>query len=154
MYAHVALGQEDYDRLRPLSYPQTDVFLICYSVVGHTSFYNVKEKWVPEVTHHCPAASLFLIGTKTDLRDDTEVVRKLSQKGRSPLTRKEVLLRFLFLIRKEEHHFLEDVLQCNVLSVITVKCIKLILYKLKDWSCREPSLHKKSMLVDIWNAVL
>jgi small GTP-binding protein len=26
-------GQEDYDRLRPLSYPQTDVFLICFSVV-------------------------------------------------------------------------------------------------------------------------
>ena len=24
-------GQEDYDRLRPLSYPQTDVFLICYN---------------------------------------------------------------------------------------------------------------------------
>jgi Ras-related C3 botulinum toxin substrate 1 len=25
-------GQEDYDKLRPLSYPQTDVFLICFAV--------------------------------------------------------------------------------------------------------------------------
>ena len=37
-------GQEDYDRLRPLSYPQTDVFLICFSVVEPTSFVNVREK--------------------------------------------------------------------------------------------------------------
>jgi small GTP-binding protein len=37
-------GQEDYDRLRPLSYPQTDVFLVCFSVVGPSSYENVKEK--------------------------------------------------------------------------------------------------------------
>lgn len=37
-------GQEDYDRLRPLSYPQTDVFLVCFSVVAPSSFENVKEK--------------------------------------------------------------------------------------------------------------
>ena len=37
-------GQEDYDRLRPLSYPQTNVFLICFSVVAPGSFENVKEK--------------------------------------------------------------------------------------------------------------
>lgn len=37
-------GQEDYDRLRPLSYPQTDVFLVCFSVVAPASFENVKEK--------------------------------------------------------------------------------------------------------------
>lgn len=35
-------GQEDYDRLRPLSYPQTDVFLICFSVNSPASFENVK----------------------------------------------------------------------------------------------------------------
>ena len=37
-------GQEDYDRLRPLSYPQTDVFLVCFSVISPASFENVKEK--------------------------------------------------------------------------------------------------------------
>jgi cell division control protein 42 len=30
-------GQEDYDRLRPLSYPGTDVFLICFSIDSHES---------------------------------------------------------------------------------------------------------------------
>src|ERR1700731_4156250 len=42
-------GQEDYDRLRPLSYPQTDVFLICFSIVSPPSFDNVKSKWWPEI---------------------------------------------------------------------------------------------------------
>jgi len=37
-------GQEDYDRLRPLSYPQTDVFLVCFSVISPSSYENVKEK--------------------------------------------------------------------------------------------------------------
>ncbi|XP_004413136.1 PREDICTED: cell division control protein 42 homolog [Odobenus rosmarus divergens] len=54
-------GQEDYDRLRPLSYPQTDVFLVCFSVVSPSSFENVKEKWVPEITHHCPKTPFLMI---------------------------------------------------------------------------------------------
>eukprot|EP01115_Flamella_aegyptia_P002217 TRINITY_DN135_c0_g1_i4.p1 TRINITY_DN135_c0_g1~~TRINITY_DN135_c0_g1_i4.p1 ORF type:complete len:233 (+),score=21.86 TRINITY_DN135_c0_g1_i4:154-852(+) len=37
-------GQEDYDRLRPLSYPQTDVFLICFSIINPTSFANAGQE--------------------------------------------------------------------------------------------------------------
>jgi Ras-related C3 botulinum toxin substrate 1 len=37
-------GQEDYDRLRPLSYPQTDVFVICFSLVSPPSYENVRSK--------------------------------------------------------------------------------------------------------------
>ena len=78
-------GQEDYDRLRPLSYPGTDIFLICFSVVSHTSFANVKSKWWPEVTHHCGKAAIMLIGTKIDLRDDPETIEKLRLKGQQPI---------------------------------------------------------------------
>jgi small GTP-binding protein len=60
-------GQEDYDRLRPLSYPQTDVFLICFNVTSPPSFENVKEKWFPEVRHHCPATSCIIVGTMVRL---------------------------------------------------------------------------------------
>jgi len=79
-------GQEDYDRLRPLSYPQTDVFLICFSVISPTSFSNVKSKWWPEVTHHCPNSKIILVGTKLDLRDDKETIDRLKEKGFSPIT--------------------------------------------------------------------
>jgi Ras-related C3 botulinum toxin substrate 1 len=79
-------GQEDYDRLRPLSYPQTDVFLICFSVTSPASFENVRAKWYPEVSHHCPNTPIILVGTKLDLRDDTEVIQKLKEKKTSPIS--------------------------------------------------------------------
>eukprot|EP01104_Vermistella_antarctica_P006372 TRINITY_DN17078_c1_g1_i1.p1 TRINITY_DN17078_c1_g1~~TRINITY_DN17078_c1_g1_i1.p1 ORF type:complete len:214 (-),score=35.27 TRINITY_DN17078_c1_g1_i1:364-960(-) len=82
-------GQEDYDRLRPLSYPQTDVFLICFSIISPTSFANVKAKWVPEVTHHCPKTKMILVGTKLDLRDDKETIERLKEKGYAPITTQE-----------------------------------------------------------------
>jgi small GTP-binding protein len=61
-------GQEDYDRLRPLSYPQTDVFLAAFSVLSKTSLDNLKAKWLPELTNHCPDAPIVIVATKTDLR--------------------------------------------------------------------------------------
>ncbi|KAF8564821.1 hypothetical protein P879_07365 [Paragonimus westermani] len=67
-------GQEDYDRLRPLSYPQTDVFLVCFSVASPASFENAKDKWVPEIMHHCPKVPFLLVGTQTDLRDDKPTI--------------------------------------------------------------------------------
>uniref|UniRef100_A0AAQ4QNY9 Cell division control protein 42 homolog n=1 Tax=Gasterosteus aculeatus aculeatus TaxID=481459 RepID=A0AAQ4QNY9_GASAC len=89
-------GQEDYDRLRPLSYPQTDVFLVCFSVVSPSSFENVREKapppppfsskasslssqWVPEISHHCPRTPFLLVGTQVDLRDDSNTLEKLAK---------------------------------------------------------------------------
>src|SRR4051794_29980779 len=47
-------AHKDYDRLRPLSYPQTAVFLIVFSIVNPSSFENVHAMWYPEVSHHCP----------------------------------------------------------------------------------------------------
>lgn len=65
-------GQEDYDRLRPLSYPGADVVLLCFSTVNRSSFDSVKEKWHPEVAHYVPEALTFLVGTKIDLREAGE----------------------------------------------------------------------------------
>eukprot|EP01084_Bolivina_argentea_P255732 430262_1 len=63
-------GQSDYDRLRPLSYPLTDVFLVCFSTVSRTSFENVTNKWIPEIQKHCPNAIYLLVGCKCDLEID------------------------------------------------------------------------------------
>jgi len=38
------IGQEDYDRLRPLSYPDSHVILICFAVDSPDSLDNVQEK--------------------------------------------------------------------------------------------------------------
>uniref|UniRef100_A0A8C7WQN1 Rho-related GTP-binding protein RhoG n=1 Tax=Oryzias sinensis TaxID=183150 RepID=A0A8C7WQN1_9TELE len=79
-------GQEDYDRLRPLSYPQTDVFLICFSLVSPASYENVRAKWYPEVRHHCPSTPIILVGTKLDLRDEKDTIEKLKEKKLAPIT--------------------------------------------------------------------
>lgn len=82
-------GQEDYDRLRPLSYPQTDIFLICFSVVSPASYENVRGKWFPEVKHHCPSTPVILVGTKTDLRDDAGTLQKLKEKKLQPMSEQQ-----------------------------------------------------------------
>ena len=79
-------GQGDYDILRPLSYPGTDVFLVCCSVVSPTSVENVRGKWIPEITHHRPNTPYLLVGTQTDLRDDAQTKEELAQKTQTPLT--------------------------------------------------------------------
>jgi len=79
-------GQEDYNSLRPLSYPQTDVFMLLFSVISPTSFENVKSRWMPEISHYCPNCPIVLVGTKTDLRDDSEVRQRLGERRLQPIS--------------------------------------------------------------------
>lgn len=108
-------GQEDYDRLRPLSYPQTDVFLVCFSVTSPASFENVREKWFPEVHHHCPGVPCLIVGTQTDLREDSGARDKLAKQKMQP-------------IRREEGERMSKELG----AVKYVECSALTQYKLKD----------------------
>ena len=65
-------GQDDYDRLRPLSYPNTDIFLVCFSMIQPQSYENVYRKWYPELKYHCPNTPIILVGTKQDLLQDPD----------------------------------------------------------------------------------
>jgi Ras family protein A len=79
-------GQEDYDRLRPLSYPDTDVILMCFSIDTPDSLENIPEKWTPEVKHFCPKVPIILVGNKKDLRNDENTKRELAKSKQEPVS--------------------------------------------------------------------
>jgi Ras-related C3 botulinum toxin substrate 1 len=79
-------GQESYDRLRPLSYPGTQVFIVCFSVVTPSSYENVKRKWASEVNTHGKDVPIILVGTKTDLREDQKTIDNLKKRDQTPIT--------------------------------------------------------------------
>ena len=62
-------GQEEYDRLRPISYSEARVVLICFAIDCIESLENVEAKWFPEVRNFCPDIPIILVGNKKDLRN-------------------------------------------------------------------------------------
>ncbi len=78
-------GQEDYDRLRPLSYPDTDVILICFTIESIDSLDNVEDRWYPEVKHFCSNVPIILVGMKIDLRNDENFRKELMNIGKEPV---------------------------------------------------------------------
>ncbi|CAA6672953.1 unnamed protein product [Spirodela intermedia] len=77
-------GQEDYNRLRPLSYRGADVFLLAFSLVSRPSYENISKKWVHELRHYAPSVPVVLVGTKQDLRDDEQFL--VDHPGATPIT--------------------------------------------------------------------
>merc|ERR1711976_71612 len=63
-------GQEDYDKLRPLSYDCVDVFVVVYSIDDPGSLYNTVDMWLPEIRQYCDKTTpVILVGNKSDLRN-------------------------------------------------------------------------------------
>ncbi|ELT87174.1 hypothetical protein CAPTEDRAFT_207146 [Capitella teleta] len=62
-------GCEAYDRLRPMAYVNTDIFIVVFAVLSDVEHSNVVDKWIPEIRHHCPEVPFILVGNKTDLRE-------------------------------------------------------------------------------------
>jgi len=53
--------------MRKLSYPGTDVFLLCFGIDDHKSLKNIQEKWMIEISEFEPAPWVVVVGTKEDL---------------------------------------------------------------------------------------
>ncbi|KAF2754592.1 ras-domain-containing protein [Pseudovirgaria hyperparasitica] len=79
-------GQEEYDRLRPLSYPETDLLFVCFAIDCPNSLENVMDKWYPEVLHFCPTTPIILVGLKSDLRFKKNCIDLLRTQGLTPVT--------------------------------------------------------------------
>ncbi len=67
-------GQEGFDQLRPIAYPQTDIFLVCFSTVFPTSLVNIQKHWISEIKKYCPSTPFLLVGTKIDLRNNPDEI--------------------------------------------------------------------------------
>ncbi|KAJ7792945.1 cell division control protein 42 [Mycena olivaceomarginata] len=78
--------QPEYDRLRPLSYPQTDLLSVCFSVQSPASLHNIKQRWFPELQHHCPRVPCIVVATQVDLRYEQETVQRMARLGQFPVT--------------------------------------------------------------------
>jgi len=79
-------GAQEFKELRPLSYPGTDAFIVCYSVLDEDSLKAVTDIWIPEINEHCAGVPIILVGTKIDLRTKKEVVEQYQKEGKKLLS--------------------------------------------------------------------
>ncbi|CDU25396.1 probable Rho3-GTP binding protein [Sporisorium scitamineum] len=79
-------GQEEFDKLRSLSYADTHVVVLCFSTDNPVSLENVESRWLPEIKDHCPGVKIILVALKCDLRDAPSTIEKRLAGGPPPLT--------------------------------------------------------------------
>jgi len=131
-------GSEEYDTLRPLSYPGTDVFIICFSIFSPESFESVTKKWNVEITDNTPDVPIILVGTKADLRSKPEAIQSLKEINQEPISTKrgEELAKKIGAKRYLECSALTQ----DGLAKVFEEAVKVVLFP-KD-SVDEPTLDK------------
>ncbi|WAR19779.1 RACC-like protein [Mya arenaria] len=80
------IGTENYRSLREVFAANTNIFLVCFSVTDPVTMENVKTNWLTEIKALTPGAPFILVGTKTDLRQSTEVLERLKSQGADPVS--------------------------------------------------------------------
>ncbi|KAJ1921162.1 GTP-binding protein Rho1 [Mycoemilia scoparia] len=124
-------GQEDYDRLRPLSYPDSHVILICYAIDSPDSLENVQEKWISEVLHFCSGLPIILVGCKVDLRNDPRTIENLAKAGLKPVSEQQGMAvaqkigaqKYIECSAKENHN-VKDVFEAATRAALLIKTKK------------------------------
>ena len=138
-------GQEDYDSIRPLSYPDTDVILLCYSMDIRESFDNILTKWHTELKWYCPKVPVVLVGLKKDLRVEASRYSDIENANEANFVSSEEGKKMA------EQIGAADFLECSSLkregvnevfdSAIksTLKCRKKMKYRLSKYLCFIPA---------------
>ena len=90
-----------------MAYPNTNVFILCFSVVDPDSYSNILSKWIPELNRmylnylinefnhndfilgYAPRIPIVLVGTKLDLRNDPSTLEQLAEKNQRPITQSQ-----------------------------------------------------------------
>ncbi|XP_038078155.1 rho-related GTP-binding protein RhoN-like [Patiria miniata] len=79
-------GKPEYDSVRPLSYNEITIALICFDISRPFTLHNIIRKWHPEVKKHCPNCPIILVGCKMDLRNNIQVMSELSKDRGLPVS--------------------------------------------------------------------
>ena len=78
--------EDEYPPVRSKFYPETDIFLILFSIISPESLNNIVSKWHPKIRHQCPNTPIGLVGTKLDLRDNHDETERLTQQSMKPVS--------------------------------------------------------------------
>jgi len=135
-------GSDEYDSLRPLSYPGTDIFLVCFSLVDPPSLDHVKSKWIVEIRQHMENAkpAILLLGTKLDQRSNKSVIENMSKAGLKPVTKAEGEKACKDI--GADHYFECSALTQDGLSQVFEAAVKHVLPGAKSTTVKEDSQHK------------
>ena len=83
------LFQEHFSVLRRLSYPDADVFMVCFSIIDPYSFKRIQTKWLKELSEYSPQTPIVLVGTKHDQRNNINTKILLNKHGLKPVTQEQ-----------------------------------------------------------------
>ena len=82
-------GQEDFDRLRTIAYPDCHVALLIFAIDNPDSFANIKAKWATEIYQYHRDIPKIVVGCKIDLRNDQPTVERLAKNSQRPISREQ-----------------------------------------------------------------
>jgi len=71
------------------AWEKTDCFLLCFNITAKESFDNIEVKWLREIQKSFPNAALYLVGCKSDLKEDKATIAKLKEKNQVPVSFKQ-----------------------------------------------------------------
>ncbi|KAM3716366.1 Rho-related GTP-binding protein RhoU [Dirofilaria immitis] len=106
-------GKARFDSLRPFTYPDTDVFLLCFNVMLPSTLRSITDHWIPEINKTVPNAPVILVGTQSDLRANVSLVIDLCKNGEQPVSESKA--------RMLSEDLCTDYLECSALTQHNLK---------------------------------